>query len=238
MKNIINKIYLLACLALAFTACDKDDRLMYEEAPEVYFYNGSSVVNPDSVEYTFVIKPDTLMRDTVLLNLRISGSASDKDRVVNLKLGEGSNAVKDKHFSFDPVIVKAGEYSVQVPVYLLRTEDMKNTLFKIYLEIGESEDFKIGFANRTSYLIKVTDQLIRPSDWAGIVELFYGKYSKVKHQFMVSRLGTTKITMSTGAQFSEIMSILQKMRVELIKYEAENGPLIDENGDVVTFPTL
>jgi hypothetical protein len=223
-------------LIFILAACTKEDRLMYKESPSVYFYQ--QIVNPDSINYTFVVKPDSVLTDTLYLNLRITGVAADKDRKVNIILADSSTAKKGVHFNIPDAIIKAGTYDVKVPVYILRTADEKNSVFTAYFTIAASDDFKPGYSNDLIYKIGITDQLIKPSDWSGIIELFYGAYSKVKHQFMVSRLGTTAITLTTGAQFSEIMSILQKMRVELIKYEDANGPLIDENGTRVTFPVL
>lgn len=190
---------------------------------------------PDSINYTFVVKPDSVLKDTLYLNIRISGLAANTDRKFNLVMADSSTAVKGKHFDIGPTVIKAGEYAIRLPVYLFRTADMKDKVFSIYFRIAASDDFAAGFSDNLKYQIRVTDKLLKPADWS---DFFYGTYSLTKHQFMVSRLGTTAITMGTGAQFSEIMSILQKMRVELVKYENTNGPLIDENGNRVTFPTI
>ncbi|ATL46056.1 hypothetical protein COR50_02135 [Chitinophaga caeni] len=234
MKSIYKFLFTISCIAACY-ACSKEERLMFDEPAGIYFYDGTNVVDKDSVDYSFIIKPDTLVQDTVYLYLRISGEASDVDRAVNIGFTGKTTAIEGKHFTLTPPVIKAGEYDAEVPVYLHRTEDMQDSTFVIQFEIKDNEVFRQGPTDRLLYKITVTDQLIKPSDWQ---TLFYGSYSKVKHQFMVSRLGTTAITISTGAQFSQIMSILQKMRVELLNYEKENGPLFDENGDRVTFPTL
>ena len=233
MKHIQYKISFLFLAGWLLVGCNKEDRLMYENDPGIFFFEGWYILNPDSIDRTFVVKPEDIIKDTVMLNLRISGFAADKDREVNLVVADSSTGERGKHFQFDPVIIKAGEYTAQVPVYLSRTPDMKTKQFRIWLTLGESADFEPAFGNRTSYLIKVTDQLSKPEDWG---DWLYGNYSLVKHQFMVSRLGHARITMSMGAQFSEMLSILQKMRTELADYELEHGVLIDENGDQVTFP--
>ena len=232
MKNISGLIA-TAILYLLISACSKEERLMYKEAPAIYF--SRDFVMPDSINYTFAVKPDTVLRDTVYLNIRISGLATKTDRKFNLVIADSSTAVKGKHFDIGPTVIKAGEYAIKFPVYLFRTADMKDKVFAIYFRIAGSDDFAAGFGNSLNYQIKVTDKLLKPADWS---DFFYGAYSLTKHQFMVSRLGTTAITMGTGAQFSQIMSILQKMRVDLVKYENANGPLIDENGNRVTFPAI
>ncbi|MBV7531399.1 DUF4843 domain-containing protein [Chitinophaga sp. sic0106] len=230
-------LLLIAAVVLVFTqACTKEDRLMYDQEPSVYFYK--QIVNPDSVNYSFVVKPDSVTQDTIWLNLRITGKAGNTDRKINIQLDDSSTATAGKHFMMPQAVIAAGTYSVRTPVIILRSPDEKDSVFTAYFSIGDSPDLQKGYSDKLSYKISVTDQLVKPSDWNGITELFYGSYSKVKHQFMVSRLGTTAVTMSTGAQFSELMSILQKMRVDLLKYEAINGPLIDENGTRVTFPVI
>lgn len=230
------KYIAIVIILLTAVACSKEERLTYNESPSVYFYKFRT--NPDSTNYTFVVKPDSVLTDTLYLMLRITGVAADKDRKVNIVLADSSTAQQGKHFNIPEAIIKAGAYDTRVPVIVLRSPDEKDSVFVAYFNIAASADFQPGYFADLTYKIGITDQLIKPGDWSGITELFYGAYSKVKHQFMVSRLGTTAITISTGAQFSEIMSILQKMRVELIKYEAENGPLTDENGIRVTFPVL
>lgn len=232
MKNA-NQLLSAILLYILVSACTKEERLMFKESPSIYFSRDFTF--PDSISYSFVVKPDTVQRDTVYLNVRITGTAMNTDRKFNLMIADSSTAVRGTHFDIGDPVIKAGEYAAKIPVYLLRTPDMKHKVFSIYFRIGASNDFQAGFNNNLNYQVVVTDMLLKPSDWS---TFFYGAYSLVKHQFMVSRLGTTAITMGTGAQFSEIMSILQKMRVELIKYENANGPLIDENGNRVTFPTI
>lgn len=237
MKIILNiKLCLILLLPLLFFGCKEDsNRLMYSDDPEVYFYKGDNTLYPDSLDYTFILKPDDVFTDTVQIPLRISGFSAQNDRVVNIEVGAESTAEVGRHFKIDPVIIKAGAYSGTVPLVLLRSEDLKEKQLRIYLKIANSAGFEPGYADRLNYLVKITDQLSRPEDWETFI---FGQYSQKKHQFMVASIGHIRVAMSLGAQFSELFAILQTVRVELIKYEAINGPMYDENGNRVTFPSL
>lgn len=231
---VVLYVFFLSLIVFLFAACRKSKDLMYKNDPEIYFSGSTPSAVGDSLPYTFVVRPDTVMQDTAFLYFRISGFAADKDRAVEIQVDKSTTAKAGIHFKLDPVVVKAGEYTATLPVILYRTADMKNNQFVINVKIRTSEDFDTSFG-RGSYHVYVTDQLLKPGDWETFI---YGTYSKVKHEFMVSRLGTTKITMSLGAQLSEMLAILQRMRLELLKYEKENGYLIDETGNRVTFPSF
>lgn len=243
MNKIIYYLITITCTitAVILTSCSESEELMFNiEKPGVYFYKLNGQEGIDSLDYSFVISPASVLKDTLdeELRVRIMGQAAPYDREINLKVDDSSTAIRGEHFDFpNPLILPANAFEVYVPVYLYRTEDLKESVKTIYLTLAESEDFIVGFQGNKQHIIKVTDMLTRPSDWyGGLTDLFYGTYSMRKHEFMVQTLGTTNITFATGAAISQMMAFQQKMLVEIVKYEAENGPMIDENGNRVTFP--
>ncbi|MEC5143234.1 DUF4843 domain-containing protein [Chitinophaga sp. 212800010-3] len=233
ISSIIATI-LLFFITVIFTECKKGERLMYKNAPLVYFSGSVPAALGDSLPYSFVVRPDTVTKDTVTLRFRISGFAADKDRSVNVQIDQSTTAKQGTHFDISPAVIKAGSYTAEMYVILHRTPDLKEKTFLINLVIDKSPEFDVGLGN-SDLRIFVTDQLLMPSDWPDFI---YGPYSRVKHQFMVEHLNSIKITESLGAQLSEMLAILQKMRLELLKYESVNGPLMDENGERVTFPSF
>lgn len=242
MKTLTNLTAFICLLGvLILSSCSADENLMFDqEKSGIYFYKAAGYEFTDSLNFSFVIFPESQTSETLEeeLHLRIMGQAAAEDRVVNLLVADSSTAVRGEHFDFpETVIIPANEFEVFVPVTLYRTEDLKESVKRIYFTLEASEDFTEGITDNLQHIITVTDQLTRPSDWnGGLTDLFYGAYSERKHEFMVQTLGTTSITMGTGGSISEMMSFQQQMLVALAKYEAENGPMFDEAGNQVTFP--
>lgn len=246
MKNILKIISLIGITSGVIASCTSDELLMYnQEKPGVYFYQIGATANGPlegtfGVDYNFITEPASKTKDTLTeeLLLRIMGVAVNYDREINIVLEDSSSAVQGVHFDLpDPVIMPANTYEVYIPVYLYRTDDLQTDTKTIYLTIEESNDFDTGYDANLQHYITVTDQLTQPSDWPGFIsDSYYGTYSKVKHEFIVQTLGTIRITMATGSSISQIMSFYQKLILALSRYEAANGPLLDENGVRVTFP--
>ncbi|MAW95390.1 MAG: hypothetical protein CMF33_09205 [Leeuwenhoekiella sp.] len=241
------KIYFLMLSALTLVgllaiSCSESEELMFDlEKPGVYFYKLAGNEYLDSLNYSFVVYPESVVKDTLEeeLRIRVMGTAASFDREINLVVEDSSTAIEGKHFDLpNSIVMPADAYEVYVSLYLYRTEDLKESEKKIYFTLKSSEYFNAGYTDNLQHIITVTDQLTRPSDWTGgLTDVFYGADSKRKHEFMVQTLGTVSITMGTGSSISEMMSFQQKMLVALSEYEAENGPMLDENGNRVSFPS-
>ncbi|MDD7888020.1 DUF4843 domain-containing protein [Flavivirga sp. 57AJ16] len=243
MNKIIFFIVMFTCMAgsIILTSCSDSEELMFNlEKPGVYFHKLAGQENIDSLAYSFVVSPASVVKDTLdeELRIRVMGQAAAFDREVNLVVEDSSTAIQGVHYDMPtPIILPANAFEVYVPLYVYRTEDLKEEIKSLYFSLKESEDFIVGYQGNSQHIITITDKLTRPSDWyGGLTDLFYGAYSIRKHEFMVQTLGTISITMGTGGAISQMMSFQQQMLVALTKYEAENGPMIDENGNQVLFP--
>lgn len=227
-------------IGLSITGCAKNDRLMYEEDPAVYFYTSAIV------DYTFAVRPTSYTVDTIYMPIRIMGSAADRDRTFNLKLDDSSTAKLGYHITFGPLVIPANTYQISLPVYLHRKPGLKDSVVTAHISIIESADFKPGYVNgltttgtaggvgRLRYRIIMTDQLLKPANWETVWVNYFGVYSKVKFQFIIQVTGKTSWT-STGLP-QDLNFIIQKVKYALYNYELANGPLIDELGNRVVFP--
>jgi hypothetical protein len=245
MKSHPGKLLLFLFIAALVTSCTKDERLMYEQDPRVYFlkYPRISQTNPDSVLYTFGIKPASQQTDTVYVSLRIMGSPENRDREVNLMALDSSTAKPGYHYNFGPLIIPANEFGATIPVYLFKQPGLKDSIVTLYLTIGESKDFKPGYTDKANsfqafdrllYKISITDQLVKPSNWDGTLASAFGTYSKVKYQFMI--VSTGKVDWRTGVFPADLNFLAAKVKAALLEHEQSNGPLIDEAGNRVVFP--
>ncbi len=236
---------------LILGSCKKAELLKYDQPAMAYFYKdyyNVTAVN-DSTVYSFAIKPDAKIVDTIKVPIRIMGPAASVDRVVNVEtIADSSTAIASTHYQLLPVIVKANEFTTFMQVIVKRTADLKLSEVKLWVEIKESSDFKPGIPATTptnphaggnlKYKIRLNDILTQPSNW-NVLTTFFGTYSKVKYLFIIQTTGLSVFSYGfSGAalSYADMNFFNDQCKTALAQYELINGPLMDENGVRVTFP--
>lgn len=214
----------------------------------IYVYKDFYNTNKDSVTYSFAIKANSLMTDTIKVPLRIMGNARDKDRTVAIQTVAENTTATSQQYTILPTIVKAGSFITDIPVLVKRTPDMKTSEVRILLEIAASTDFLPGVPNTTAttsraggatqYLVKINDFLTKPSNWESVLSTYFGAYSQVKYKFIIDVTGRTEfpITGQDVVSPSQFLFYKKLCREALETYNTTNGQLIDEFGMIVTFP--
>lgn len=247
MKQIIIYIAFLGLL----TSCKKDEiSTASDAAPAVYFiYDILRPVNIDSISYTFVEKSSTVVTDTVWLPVRVSGDVADRDRSVNLVADNaGTTAVKDQHYKLLNNIVPKGSFTSRLGVVLLRDASLLNNSVVLNLSLQPSEDFPVlmkdtlmgdgRYYGRNKVKIIFTDRLLKPDNWDSYLITFFGAYSNVKFRFITGVLGVSSFP-TTGpnpVNYPRMQFYQNSVRNALLEYTTANGPLIDENNNVVVIP--
>lgn len=229
MKLMIKKSLLILITALAIVSCTKNKELLFDEPAAVYV---NSV--PDSAVFTFATSPDAIVKDSILITYRIIGKSSTKDRQINLVPRAGSTAKAGYHYLVGPAIVKANQFSANVPVYVYRKPGLKDSTVTVILDVKENADFKTGFSNQLKYKISISDILSKPTIWESVWASYFGTYSVVKFKFLLAVTGKTNWNAYPYPQDSRYLS--QKAKNELLVYNQAHGPLIDEFGAEVIFP--
>lgn len=229
-------------------ACKKSGLTSYTQPDMIYVYKDFYNTNKDSVTYSFAIKSNNLMTDTLKVPLRIMGNARDKDRTVAIQTVADSTTATSSQYSILPTIVKAGSFTADIPVLVNRTPEMKTKEVRILITIATSEDFLPGIPNTTAttsraggatqYLVKINDFLTKPSNWETVLSNYFGAYSQVKYKFIIDVTGRTEFPISGQDMVSPSQFLFYKKlcREALESYNTTNGPLTDESGMVVTFP--
>lgn len=214
----------------------------------IYVYKDFYNTNKDSITYSFAIKANSLMTDTIKVPLRIMGNARDKDRTVAIQTVAENTTATSQQYTILPTIVKAGLFTTDIPVLVKRTPDMKTREVRILLAIVASTDLLPGVPNTTAtasraggatqYLVKINDFLTKPSNWESLLSTYFGVYSQVKYKFIIDVTGRTEfpITGQDMVSPSQFLFYKKLCREALETYNTINGPLIDEFGMVVTFP--
>jgi len=247
-KNIFYLLFpvLFGCL---FTACKKSELTSYTQPDMIYFYKNFYNTDKDSTVYSFAIKPNALLVDTVKIPLRIMGVATSRDRSVNIQVVADSSSALAEQYAVLPTIVKAGEYTTSVPLLVKRAPALKTGDVRVLLEIGASDDFLPGVYNSAAsasrgggsvrYPVRINDFLTKPSNWDSFIANYFGAYSQVKYKLVIDVTGRTQfLTSGDDAVTTSQMTYFKiKCRNYLADLNAANGTkLKDETGTEITFP--
>jgi hypothetical protein len=234
MKFTLSIIILILCCI----SCKKDDIQFFEGKDAMSIYIGQ--YEPDSTLYSFATRSAGLKQDTVFVKVRIQGPARKVERVIELEPFQGTSAAEGTDYLLPKFILPADSIEARYPVILLRSERLKSESVVLNVAVKASEHFEKGAIGQEIkktfsipyYKIIFNDFLTKPSYWDNI-EWAVGTFSVVKLQFMFRVYGSNKDfeNISTG----ELLNMRLRLRAAQAEYEAENGPLLDENGLHVTF---
>lgn len=196
MKRLI--YFAVIALAAVLAGCSKADQLLYSDVNRLQL-NDTTTINT-----TFVYDPVTTTKDTVYIKVNTIGQISDHDREVKMaqfvEPDVQNTAVAGVHYLSmdDPslkklMVVKANAVSAMIPVVLLRDASLKQSSYRLRLQLVGNDQFGLGEVQRRSCAIVFSDRLERFYSWrvdasqAGAY-LTFGKYSVRKHQFMIDIL--------------------------------------------------
>ncbi|SDL86944.1 protein of unknown function [Pedobacter sp. ok626] len=192
MKRLI--YFLIILLAAAVTSCTKTDYLYFNDSARVQLNDTSTITS------TFFYEPNTVLRDTVYIQVNTIGDVSNKERAVKLvqvvEPGVLNPAVPGVHYVAmdDPalkhmMVVKGNQVNAMIPVVLLRDASLRTNSFRLRLELAGNDQFGLGEKQSRSCAVVFSDRLERFYSWrtdTGVSPAVsrFGKYSTRKHQFM------------------------------------------------------
>ncbi len=243
----------LLTLLVVLTACSKAEiSESYTGQQSVYFiYNTNAIYSGgiDSVNYTFVEKNSTVTQDTVWLPVRITGNAADHDRAIDLAVITGkTTAVKDVHYKLLDYHMPGKSFTASLGVVLLRDASLRDTSLVLSLHLQPNAEFPelmkdtlMGdgtYYSRNQVRIVFTDRLTKPGNWDAYLVNFFGLYSEVKLRFIASVLGISTFPSSgpDALSYPTLQYYQNTVRNALLEYNAQHGPLTDENGNPVVIP--
>ncbi len=244
---------------LSVYACKKDQYYLYDDMARVQFgpdiariytpsYNLADTLKP----YTFYYEDASTVQDTVFFDIYAIGGVSKEDRSFTLEqvqVPNVTNAQAGKHYvAFNDAkatknfVIKAGTVHTKVPIILLRNVDLKANTYILKFKVVADKNFQTGEINNLWRKIEFTDRLSQPAAWnASAVQFYYGKYSVVKHRFMIESTGEKwdqDFMASLPSEYALLQYWIGTLKINLIDYNAKNpgNPLRDENGELVVFP--
>ncbi len=190
---------LLAGMLLAaplFVSCEKD--LSINPNPESRMAFVYKNTEDSLVSNSFAYYEDDVVIDTVWLDVMLYGTLEDYDRPIALEqVTTGENdAVPGKHYvAFDDAQLAtyyklpANQLETKLPIVLLRDASLKEENYTLKITFKPNEYFGQSVKERASRSVLIADQLVRPNNWDGTMEWFFGEYGTEKHFFLIQTFG-------------------------------------------------
>lgn len=187
MKKYVLSISVLVLIMSFFYNCEKDN-LIFDQKDGIYFVKENA---NDSIYYSFIGK----LEETQVLQIpiRVMGDASDTDRTYKMEVDlENTTAQEGLHYEKlkDEYIFKAGNFSDNFEIVLSNQDPLLETESRVItLNFLPSKDFDLGYTDKTSIKVYITNQLIKPNYWDNLLFRYFNVYSKVKHNIAINIMG-------------------------------------------------
>lgn len=232
MKNIM----LMAVSLILLSSCENEG-FYYQDTARIRLEGAYEwALGTDSLEFSFVTAPSSVLEKDIEVTVYIMGEASKENRVANIQIiSTKTTATSDLYECPSQVIIPANSYSAKFNVTLKRDDVLQEKTVRLYLQVGPSSDFQSGVAEYDHLLVKWNDVISEPKNWSEL-KSYFGTFSVVKFRFMLNTLGVSEFdtTTLTWAQLQNYKIVLLSALKEYNENHPE-APLTDEKGVLVTF---
>ena len=231
MKQLIKPLFIILA-ALSFGSCKKNQIIHYNEKPAVYFADFNV---QDSMVYSFIGKSTTI--DTLYLNIKLLGdefSAGKKFKVqVDQSMTTAKEAVHYKKLE-DYYTFPANTFDTKLPIIIYNTDESLKTQFvTLTLTIESTDEINVGYPTQKNAHIIITNQLVKPVYWDSFLAIYFGEYSKVKHQICIQLMGNDfPTTMNAALAAPYGVAYLMSYGRTAAKYFIDHI-VKDENGNII-----
>ena len=232
----------LAWGALFASACSEEEIMDYALDGKVYFYErqaqGGGEIKIENATYSFAVKEESLVLDSLKVRTRLMGSVTDYDRTFRVEtVTEGTTAVAGTHYRLLDGVMKAGEYEAYLPVEIYRTADTKEKEVTLVIRLVDAEELTPGHPEDITFTLTWGNKLVQPATWP---IYYWGAYYDTKYEFAIRELGISEYPTYgrydtaiiegyyTVAQLIRFASQLNNAYRE---YRQENGPIYNIAGD-------
>lgn len=236
MKKNILSILLMCTLVFLYTGCENDGFYYQDEARVRLEASYVWALGSDSVEFSFVTQPADVSTFELPVSVYLMGETVNRDREAKIGVDATRTTAESLHYSLpSSVIIPANASAASFSVTLQRTSDLEENTVRLFIQIEESSDFKIGVREQNHLIVKWNDILSEPSNWSDLAE-FFGTFSLVKYRFILNTTGVSEFDTETMS-WAQLINYKIMLREALDAYNAANpgNPLRDENGQFVTF---
>ena len=218
---------------------------VYSDTPALYFEHSAD--QADSINFSFFIYDEDVIRDTAWITVNTMGGLSDSDRPFRLRqtnAGMEGAAVAGTHYeNFDDAslksffVIPAGKASQKVPIVLLRDKSLSTGTYRLELGIEPNENFKPGVDAWRHFLVTTTDEAVKPRIWDSYWKYHFGStWGSVKMKFIIQHTGLTDFdTMVSDYSYTNWLSGTVKQALLEYNLAHPDAPLSEADGTLVTF---
>lgn len=200
MKTIYHII--AGCFALS-AMCGCEQKLpVYDSADCMLNFEYNQSKTDTLINYSFQYVAEDIVEDTVWVKVTTMGFPADRNRSLELmQISVGNkkeeDAVAGKHYvPFDDAELKAKCYYIpanaveaKIPIVVKKDESLATKSVSLKVTFKENEEFKLGYIERSTVKVIITDMLVKPNNWNYFMEHFFGFYGQIKHKLMIDTTG-------------------------------------------------
>ena len=237
------RTYIIGLLLLMFFgACQRDDIMLYQQNPGVYF-------EAATYSYTFLENPDSTVK-TLRLSVDITGSQVDYDRTftVTCPVLDTITTAEEDQYQIGTGLVKANEYTGHVDIQVFRDERLNDSIYNLALEIQPGKDFPEVRLNKKIMVVSFTNKVIQPANWRWLRWYFGEAFSTRWWTFICEVTGRTSLPyypthddqVTWRMSDEEVVAYQAKVRIALEEYNGKNpnNPLTHDDGDYAGQPVV
>lgn len=230
MKLIYKWILLIGAVSY-FLGCKKESLLPYELGSGISIYKKNISEGYDSLTYSFAVKPNDLLSDTISLPLRILGEPANVARKVAYGIVDSLTTATKENYRLLDAVIPDGSYTGTLQLIIFRTPNLQDKELSVGIRLEKNNEFYVGPKELSEYLIKINDFLTKPNYWP---DVWLGEYSQVKYGLIIRETG---YVFFDDLKPEVLIYIRDKCRNFLNVYYEEHGEeMLDENSLPVKFP--
>lgn len=185
MNKVTAYFFYLFLGVLFLSSCKKEDIMSFQAKPAVNFVG-------QTTEYSFMSNPENEYVQEV--DVRILGDTVDYDRHFSAEVVKDSlTTARDDQFEIIGGVVKAGEFTGKLSVKLRNAPELSTTKIAVKLKLTDSEDFKAGNIELSTFVVTWSNQVVVPS-WTYFRYYFTAVASTSAYRAIVVSTGLTRLT--------------------------------------------
>lgn len=243
-----NKSYikiLLGCTVFGWliAGCQKSELVGYTGGSTVGFW--VHTINHSLYGMTV----EELPRDTVTLDLAITGDVVDYDRYVEGTFipdapgtapdEQNNTAVEGVDYNILGGIVKANEEYGKFQVEIINRDFLKENELKLNLAIKASKDFEVGLKDNNSIIISWSQKVMPPATWNMMRYFFCATYSTQVYKVFMQVTGLKEFDYPKTITETEGFVMGRNFGNAVRAYEEQyKTPMLHDDGDAEGTPII
>jgi len=203
MRTAFYKFLLAAAVPVLLFACKKEGLHTWDAGNNIYFNYKTGVDTSrgqlgfvvDSVYFTFAYSAESVTDTLFPIPVAVTGAPAGSNRTYKVVVDSGATAIEGKHYSWPPLVIRAGRVTDTLFMRFNRTADLRQGTVKMRLHLVPNENFGTDIhrmpehsytdtINIIQFRITLSDILTAGDDWDSYYADYFGTFSEKKVRLM------------------------------------------------------